>query len=107
GPFAPPSLGTTSPPLTVKGGGWVRWRGDGKELFYAEPDGTLMSISLTFSSDGKTFTASAPVRLFSPPMNSHPINNGGQQQYVVSPDGQRFLLVNSSEGESPVYLHAP
>src|SRR5690606_29576019 len=43
GPFAPPNLGTMSKPLTTTGGGWPRWRGDGKELFYVEADGSLMS----------------------------------------------------------------
>jgi Tol biopolymer transport system component len=76
GPFAPPSLGTTSKPLTTNGGGWPRWRGDGEELFYVEADGTLMSISLSYSGDGSSFTASNPVKLFTAPINSSPVNTG-------------------------------
>lgn len=105
GPFAPPALGTTSKPLTTNGGGWPRWRGDGKELFYAEADGTLMSISLSYSDDGNSFTASTPVKLFTPPINSSPVNTGAGPQFAVTPDGQRFLVVTSPELESPVYLH--
>jgi eukaryotic-like serine/threonine-protein kinase len=104
GPFAPPALGTTSQPLSVNGGGWVRWRGDGKELFYAEDDGTLMSINLSFSEDGVTFMASTPAKLFTPPIMSSPENNAVAQQYMVTPDGQRFLVVTAPESESPVYL---
>jgi Tol biopolymer transport system component len=107
GPFAPPALGTTSPPLSVNGGGWVRWSGDGKELFYVEADGTLMSIKLSFSEGGKTFTASTPAKLFTPPIMSGPENNAAGQQYMVMPDGQRFLVVTAPESEVPVYLHGP
>lgn len=106
GPFEPPSLGTTSPPLSVNGGGWVRWRGDGKELFYSGADGTVMSIGLTFSADGRSFTAAKPVRLFNLPMNASPENNAIAQQYLVSADGQRFLVVAAPDGESPVFIRA-
>jgi Tol biopolymer transport system component len=105
GPFAPPALGTTSKPLTTNGGGWPRWRGDGKELFYVQADGTLMSISLSYSGDGNSFTASNPVKLFTAPINSSPVNTGAGPQYTVTPDGQRFLVITSPEVESPVYLH--
>jgi len=105
GPFAPPALGTTSKPLTTNGGGWPRWRGDGKELFYVEADGTLMSISLAYSGDGNSFTASSPVKLFTPPINSSPVNTGAGPQFAVTPDGQRFLVITSPEFENPVYLH--
>lgn len=107
GPFAPPSLGATSKPLSVKGGGWVRWSGDGKELFYTEADGTLMSVPLEFSSDGSSFTAAAPVRLFTAPMNASHENSGIAQQYLVTPDARRFLVVAAPDEDSPVYLHAP
>lgn len=105
GPFAPPALGTTSKPLTTNGGGWPRWRGDGKELFYVEADGTLMSISLSYSGDGNSFTASNPVKLFTAPINSSPVNTGAGPQFAVTPDGQRFLMITSPEFENPVYLH--
>lgn len=105
GPFAPPVLGTTSRPLTTNGGGWPRWRGDGKELFYVEADGTLMSIGLSYTGDSSSYTASSPVKLFTPPINSSPVNTGAGPQYAVTPDGQRFLVVTSPEVESPVYLH--
>lgn len=104
GPFSPPALGTTSKPLTTNGGGWPRWRGDGKELFYVQADGTLMSISLSYSADGKSFTASDPVKLFTAPINSSIVNTGAGPQFTVTPDGQRFLVVTSPEFENPVYL---
>lgn len=105
GPFEPPMLGVTSKPLSVKPGGWVRWRGDGRELFYVETDGTLMSVSLTFAADGRSFTAGAPERLFNMPMNGGPENNAIAQQYLPAPDGKRFLVVDAPDADSPVALH--
>lgn len=105
GPFAPPALGTTSKPLTTSGGGWPAWRGDGKELFYVQADGTLMAIGLSYSPEGNSFTASTPVKLFAVPINSSIVNTGAGPQFTVTPDGQRFLVVTSPELESPVYLH--
>jgi hypothetical protein len=105
GPFAPPALGNTSKPLTTEGGGWPVWRGDGKELFYVTADGTLMSIGLSYSADGSIFNASNPVKLFTPPINSSPVNTGAGPQYAVTPDGQKFLVVTSPEIDNPVYLH--
>lgn len=107
GPFEPPAGGTISKPLTVNGGGWVRWRGDGRELFYTEADGSLMSIGLTFSADGRSFSAATPVRLFNAPMNASPENNAIAQQYLAAPDGQRFLVIAAPDEESPVHLLAP
>ncbi len=107
GPFEPPSLGTTSPPISVKGGGWVRWRADGKELFYIEPDGSVMSVSLKFSGDGKSFSAAAPVRLFNAPMNASMENTAIAKQYLVSADGQRFLVIAAPDAESPIHMHTP
>ena len=51
-PFDPNSP-TGSPPgggkwLVSKGGGVsARWNGNGKELFYAAPDGTIMSVDVS------------------------------------------------------------
>lgn len=105
GPIMPPNQpGETSAPLTSNGGGWVRWRGDGRELYYAEADGTLMAIGITFSDDGRRFTATDPVRLFTAPMGSSPEDDGLAQQFMVSSDGQRFLVVAAPEARSPVRL---
>jgi Tol biopolymer transport system component len=105
GPFGPQSQGTMSQPLTTNSGGWPQWSGDGKELFYVETDGSLMSISLSYAADGSSFTASPPVKLFSVPINSSIVATGAGPQFDVTPDGKRFLVVTSPEFEIPVYLH--
>jgi Tol biopolymer transport system component len=102
GPFAPPSLGQTSKALSINGGAWVRWSGDGKELFYAALDGTLMSIPLEFDPNGRDFKAGTPVALFKAPMAGGPNNNSLAQQYMVSRDGQRFLVIAAPPVQSPI-----
>jgi Tol biopolymer transport system component len=102
GPFEPPSPGKTSKALSINGGAWVRWSSDGKELFYAALDGTLMSIPLEFSADGKDFKAGTPVPLFKAPLAGGPDNNSLAQQYMVSKDGQRFLVIAAPAVESPI-----
>jgi Tol biopolymer transport system component len=101
GPFSPPSMGKPSKILSINGGAWVRWSGDGKELFYAALDGTLMSIPLEFDADGNDFKAGTPVALFKAPMAGGPDNNSLAQQYLVSKDG-RFLVIAAPAVESPI-----
>ncbi len=104
GPFEPPAVGRRSEPVSVGGGAWVRWRADGRELFYAAPDGTLMAVALEFSADGRSFTAAAPVPLFQVPMAGGPLNRGIAQQFMVADDGQRFLVLVAQPASSPVHL---
>jgi len=47
--------------ISVDGGSEPRWRGDGKELFYLTPDGTMMSVAEKTDSG---FNAAPPVTLF-------------------------------------------
>jgi serine/threonine protein kinase len=74
------------PPVTVsrEGGMYPDWRRDGKELFFLAPDGSMMAVGF----DPKTGRVqAAPRKLFTTPLRyccSHP--------YVVSADGQRFLM---------------
>lgn len=95
--------GRSSEPISQTGGGWVRWRADGRELFYAEPDGTIVSVALQWP-DGNSVVAGEPQRLFTAPMFSGPEDRNFAQQYAVSPDGQRLIVIEASEAYSPVYL---
>jgi hypothetical protein len=63
----------------------VRWRGDGKELFYAAPDGTIMSVAVTTSPSSPAFGYGLPTPLFkgSPLLGIY---------WDVSLDEKRFLL---------------
>src|SRR5262245_38673135 len=82
----------------ISSGGGVEpaWRGDGRELFYLAPDRTLMAVSLKES----TGEPDAPHPLF--PTRMSPLVNPGytRNQYVVTADGQRFLINQTAEGAS-------
>ena len=85
--------------VSTNGGAQVRWRLDGKELFYIALDGRLMSVPIRLSANTQTMEPGAPVPLFPTHVNgalTYPFN----QQYDVSQDGQRFLM-NTIIEEAP------
>jgi Tol biopolymer transport system component len=81
----PPAAGPI--PISRAGGRAPRWRGDGRELFFLTPDGTMISASIEFL-PGKAPVAKVPAPLFATglvlPETFHP--------YAVTQDGNRFLL---------------
>jgi serine/threonine protein kinase/Tol biopolymer transport system component len=91
--------------VSTDGGAQVRWRRDGRELFYIGLDGRLIAVPFGVASDGQTVEPSTPVRLFATRIPDGPLQGGFRQQYVVAPDGQRFLI-NSviPTPESPITL---
>jgi eukaryotic-like serine/threonine-protein kinase len=76
------------------GGGQPHWHADGKELFYVAPDKTLMSVEIK---TGSTVEMSAPKPLFITKVRNYTAPN----RYVVTPDGQRFLI-NVPAGDGAV-----
>ncbi len=77
------------------GGGQVRWRADGKELFYMMGNDTLLSVEV--KTEGE-FTHGEPKRLFSLPgvKGNFPEESPWIAKYDVSADGQRFLFVRKA-----------
>jgi len=80
----------------------LRWRGDGKELFYAAPDGTIMSVEVNTSPSSPVFDAGVPKPLFkgAPLLGIY---------WDVSSDGQRFLLstLGNAAQQGPPVSSAP
>jgi hypothetical protein len=79
--------------VSSSGGAQVRWRGDGRELFYIAPDGRLMSVLLGALSATDAPNVSTPVGLFTTHVGGA-LQSTDRAQYAVSPDGQRFLMNN-------------
>jgi dipeptidyl aminopeptidase/acylaminoacyl peptidase len=72
----------------------VRWRGDGKELYYQTQDGKMMAAAI--DAGPQDIRAETPRVLFSANFRS-----GGLREFDVTPDGQRFLLIlNSRTGSN-------
>ncbi len=77
------------------GGVQARWRRDGRELFYLALDGTLMSVDVKASANSIEILAPKP--LFKTPILISP----GVDQYDVTADGQRFLLLEPVDDAGP------
>jgi eukaryotic-like serine/threonine-protein kinase len=85
-------------PVSAAGGSSVRWRRDGKELYFLAPDSTLMAASVT--ANGSTFETGTPQALF----RTHAVYFPNAQQYDVSRDG-RFLIVTELESAPAEPIH--
>jgi len=74
--------------LTVSpsGGVQAKWRGDGKELFYLTPEGTMMAVDVR---PGAPLDLGTPRPLFTTRLRP----NTALDQYVVTADGQRFIIM--------------
>src|SRR5262245_34027297 len=80
-------------------------RRDGRELFYVALDGRSMAVPIRIDSKGDGLAPSTPNPLFA-------TNIGGpspafrRQEYIVSPDGQRFLIntVVQNSGSAPLTI---
>ncbi len=80
----------------ASGGRQPQWRADGKELFYLASDGRLMAVPVETS--GSTFRAGEPKALF---QTSRDYAQLTRNSYVVTADGQRFLLPVPLAGAGP------
>ena len=72
--------------ISNQGGSSPQWRGDGKELFYKAPDDTVYAVPVTLA---PVFDAGTPVALFKRRLEPNGIV---RNRWVVSADGQKFLL---------------
>lgn len=79
--------------VSTNGGSEPVWSADGSEIFYLDQGGKLVSVGVEV---GSTFTAGLPEELFGPPM--YPTIQ--RERYIVSDDGQRFLVLSTPSGEA-------
>ena len=83
--------------ISTDGGMEPQWRRDGKELFYLRGS-TLMAVDI--KSDGREFEAGLPNPLFDKMLPGITRN-----RYVVSRDGQRFLVITPPEDQTNSDIH--
>jgi WD40 repeat protein len=87
--------------VSTGGGREVRWRPDGKELFYVAPGGMLMAAEVHTS--GSVFEVGVPRTLFHPQILGGA--GGGTSvawRYDISKDGQRFLINSATEKSASI-----
>ena len=84
-------------PVSSGGGQQVRWGRKGPELFYVAADRRLTVVPVTFSVNGM-IRIGRPAPLFPTGFDATLLL---RQQYVVSADGQRFLMNNLTDAVDP------
>jgi Tol biopolymer transport system component/DNA-binding winged helix-turn-helix (wHTH) protein len=87
-------------PVSTNGGAQPRW-GSESELYYIALDGQLMKVPIRYSADNREIRPDRPTALF-PTAVGGAVHSNDRQQYVVSPDGKRFLMNTLTEASSPV-----
>jgi Tol biopolymer transport system component len=91
--------GQTKWPISTSGGRLVRWRRDGRELFYTH-DGALFGVPVQ---TGPGFRPDAPSRLFSHPAFVFQLLVS-EPNYDVAPDGERFLIPERVGGDRKIHV---
>jgi len=95
--------GTGKFQISRGGGTQPRWRRDGKELFYVDPEGRIMGVDVNTS---PSFSAGVPHVL----ADTKGVLTTAQYtyRYDVTPDGQRFLInaitMDDSKAQQPIYV---
>jgi Tol biopolymer transport system component/DNA-binding winged helix-turn-helix (wHTH) protein len=84
-------------PISTNGGRQVRWRRDGRELYYTY-DGGLFGVPVQTAPEFRPGTAS---RLFSNPAFQAPWL---EANYDVAPDGERFLIPERMGGARKIHV---
>jgi len=82
--------------ISTAGGRWPRWRADGKELFYLAADGNLIAVPI--EADATSLRLGVPKTLFKTELSV--LGGAGVGSFVVSPDGQRFLIRSVDDEDS-------
>jgi Tol biopolymer transport system component len=99
-PFPDPSSGKWQ--ISADGGVYPRWRHDGRELYYLDPQRRIVAVAV--GAEGG-FTVGKPTPLFETglPFSS----NGPPVPYDVSGDGQRFLIAVPQDPSPPTTNATP
>jgi eukaryotic-like serine/threonine-protein kinase len=91
--------------VSTNGGMQPQWRGDGRELYYIQADGSLMQVTVRA---GERFDSATPTALFKTDIPT--VLNPYRMDYVPARDGQRFLMkvpVNEAPSAITVVLNWP
>ncbi len=85
--------------ISADGGVEPKWRRDGRELYYLNLDGKLMSVAI----GGPPFTAGRPVELFQTPLTVNRAQPTRDRRYDITPDGRFLMVIPSATGAPTPY----
>ncbi|HQQ76824.1 MAG TPA: protein kinase [Thermoanaerobaculia bacterium] len=97
--YVQPLAGGPKRQVSVDGGQMPVWSRNGRELFYAARNGTLMSVALR--PDGGRLEAGEPQPLFPLQFDLSGELTWHLLPYGVTPDGERFLVIRRAPGVEP------
>jgi hypothetical protein len=80
--------------VSTRGGRYPRWARNGRELYYVDPHGAMMAVSLTLS---PTLVLGRATKLFE---TSAPSRSVSGKRYDIGPDG-RFLFLQPVRRRRP------
>jgi eukaryotic-like serine/threonine-protein kinase len=89
--------------ISTSGGAQVRWRRDASELFYIALDGRLTAVPIRIPPNSGNVEAGPPIPLFATRVGGA-VQPPERQQYMVSRDGQRFLMSTVPEISPPIHM---
>jgi hypothetical protein len=81
--------------VSKDGGAFSEWSPLGDELFYLDPQNVLMTVPVAL--DQESFTHGGGSTLFQTGIDRSIL----EDPYTVSPDGQRFLMIERQENAAP------
>ena len=85
--------------ISADGGVEPKWRRDGRELYYLNLEGKLMSVAI----GGPPFTAGRPVELFQTPLTVNRAQPTRDRRYDIAPDGRFLMVIPSATGAPTPY----
>lgn len=94
-----PSRGQDERVVSVAGGSYPRWRGDGQELYYIDAAGSLVAVSLTLGATARPGAVHVIARGQFARLG--PTISGLGADYVPSADGLQFLIKEPTEPVAP------
>jgi len=83
--------------ISTGGGSGPRWSGDGKEIFYITPNGTLMAVPILDAT--QTFEHGVPEELF----QTHIVRDRipQREEYDIAPDGRILINIITDDSIAP------
>jgi len=87
---------------STAGGVYPVWRHDGRELYYLDPEGTMMAVPITVT--GVRLEPGAPIVLFPTRILGGGVDRGLGPQYDVAPDGRFLINTVLDDAAAPITL---
>ncbi|MEQ1731003.1 MAG: hypothetical protein ABL982_21755, partial [Vicinamibacterales bacterium] len=88
--------------VSTAGGTFPRWRADGRELYYLDPNGAMMAAPITVT--GAMLAPGAPVVLFPTRVYRGGVDLQQGRQYDVTRDGRFLINTVLDEAAAPITL---